>query len=209
MEPTIGLHIQRNPKYNNDVSESINVIHNIDRVGKVIDPKENSKEIPKEEPTGIPTGIPKEDPKDARPLLPKPQSLKLKQQKSKFKPPSRYIGKTTIRPPIEFSLVPPALPPPPNPSLDVRDLPTTSLQKRKKKTASNISFRPNRNPTPVMIESQKKLRDSEHMRRANIPPSISNATVKKIPLLPPRQPKYQILSITPEEMELLKKTHHL
>jgi hypothetical protein len=173
------------------------------------EPKEEPKDdLTTEEPT-ITMEILKEDPKDARPIVHKPQSLKLKQQKSKFKPPSRYIGKTTIRPPVEFSLVPPAPPPPPNPSLDARDLPATSLQKRKKKTASNISFRPNRNPTPIMIESQKKLRDSEHMRRTNIPPSISNATVKKAPLLPPRHPKYQILSITPEEMELLKRTHHL
>jgi hypothetical protein len=60
-----------------------------------------------------------------------------------------------------------------------------------------------------MIESQKKLRDVEQMKRGSISPSISNATSKKSHLLPPRQPKYQILSITPEEMEALKRSHNL
>jgi hypothetical protein len=141
MEPRIGLHVRQHSKYRSDGTESFNVLSN--KVSK--EPTDTPTDASK--PTTVPKII--EDPKDARPIVPKLQSLKLKQQKVKFKPPPRYIGATASRPASDFSLVPPALPPPPPPSLDVRDLPATSLQKRKRKTQPISLF----TPVEILLQS--------------------------------------------------------
>ena len=69
-----------------------------------------------------------------------------------------------------------------------------------------ITFLPSRNPPPVMIESQRKLREIDHRSRRFIPPSLSNASIPSMPLIK-RLPfkRYHVVTVTKEELEALRK----